>query len=178
MTLLRSLSSTGKEIKEAEIVKWANAQVKSVGFTSKMDSFKDPTLRTGRFIIDLLASIRRHVVNRDLVTEGETDEDALQNAKYAVSIARKMGATIFVLPEDIVDVKPKMMLTFFGAVMAVANSNPNWKSEAPRRLEKPKAKSAQEDEEYEYEDGDEEEEEEGEAAGGKDEEYDYEYEEE
>ena len=31
------------------------------------------------------------------------------NAQYAVSIARKLGATIFVLPEDIVEVKPKMV---------------------------------------------------------------------
>jgi plastin-1 len=31
------------------------------------------------------------------------------NAKYAISIARKLGATIFVLPEDIVEVKPKMV---------------------------------------------------------------------
>jgi len=54
------------------------------------------------------------------VTDGETPEDQIQNAKYAISIARKLGATIFVLPEDIVDVKPKMLLTFFGSVMAVA----------------------------------------------------------
>jgi hypothetical protein len=31
------------------------------------------------------------------------------NAKYAISIARKLGATIFVLPEDIVEVKSKMV---------------------------------------------------------------------
>jgi len=41
------------------------------------------------------------------------------SAKYAISVARKLGATIFVLPEDIIEVKPKMMLTFLGAVMAV-----------------------------------------------------------
>jgi plastin-1 len=32
------------------------------------------------------------------------------NAKYAISIARKLGGTIFVLPEDIVEVKPKMVI--------------------------------------------------------------------
>lgn len=32
------------------------------------------------------------------------------NAKYAISIARKLGATIFVLPEDIVEVKSKMVI--------------------------------------------------------------------
>jgi hypothetical protein len=30
-----------------------------------------------------------------------------------------MGATVFLLPEDIVEVHPKMMMTFFGGVMSV-----------------------------------------------------------
>lgn len=42
------------------------------------------------------------------------------NAQYAVSVARKLGATIFVLPEDIVEVMPKMILTFIGTLMAMA----------------------------------------------------------
>jgi len=42
------------------------------------------------------------------------------NAQYAVSIARKLGATIFVLPEDIIEVKPKMILTLIGSLMAMA----------------------------------------------------------
>ena len=38
------------------------------------------------------------------------DNDAKLNAKYAISIARKLGATIFVLPEDITEVKSKMVI--------------------------------------------------------------------
>jgi len=34
-------------------------------------------------------------------------------------LARKIGAVIFLLPEDIVEVKAKMCLTFGAAVMAV-----------------------------------------------------------
>lgn len=41
------------------------------------------------------------------------------NAKYAISVARKLGATIFLLPEDIVEVKPRMILTFIGSLMAL-----------------------------------------------------------
>lgn len=37
------------------------------------------------------------------------DEDAFNNAKLAISIARKVGATIFLVPEDIVEVRPKMV---------------------------------------------------------------------
>jgi len=43
----------------------------------------------------------------------------MANAKYAISMARKLGATIFLLPEDIVEVKNKMILTFIGSLMAV-----------------------------------------------------------
>ena len=50
----------------------------------------------------------------------EADEkERLLNAKYVISIARKSGAVVFCLPEDIVEVKPKMMLTLFAGIMAV-----------------------------------------------------------
>jgi hypothetical protein len=58
-------------------------------------------------------------VNYEIVSAGRSDEEAKDNAKYAISIARKMGATIFLLPEDIVEVKSKMILTFVGSLMAV-----------------------------------------------------------
>jgi plastin-1 len=121
ISILKGLSAKGgKEITDADIVEWANTTVRNAGKSSKMDNFKDPSLRNGRFLIDLLAAIRPRAVNYDLVTDGVSDQDATQNAKYAISIARKLGCTIFLLPEDIVEVKPKMILTFVGAVMAVA----------------------------------------------------------
>ena len=49
--------------------------------------------------------------------------DALQerksNATYAISCAHKMGAKVFTSWEDIVQVQPKMILTFLAAAMAV-----------------------------------------------------------
>lgn len=53
-------------------------------------------------------------VDYEFVTAGTSAEDAMANAKYALSVARKLGAVIFLLPEDIVEVKPKMILTFIG----------------------------------------------------------------
>ena len=38
---------------------------------------------------------------------------------YAISIARKLGAEIFLLPHDIVEVKNKMILLFIGSVMSL-----------------------------------------------------------
>ena len=42
------------------------------------------------------------------------------NARYAISLARKLGATIFLLAEDIVEVHSKLLLTFVGAIMAAS----------------------------------------------------------
>lgn len=41
----------------------------------------------------------------------------MDNARYAVSIARKIGARIYALPEDIVEVKQKMVMTIFATLM-------------------------------------------------------------
>jgi len=54
-----------------------------------------------------------------LVSPGTTPDEKVANAQYAISCARKMGATVFLLPEDIIEVQPKLMLTFFGAIMNV-----------------------------------------------------------
>lgn len=45
-------------------------------------------------------------------------QDKLANAKYAISMARKAGARIYALPEDISEVKPKMVMTVFACLMA------------------------------------------------------------
>jgi isopropylmalate/homocitrate/citramalate synthase len=46
-------------------------------------------------------------------------QDNLANAKYAISMARKMGARVYALPEDITEVKPKMVMTVFACLMAM-----------------------------------------------------------
>ena len=42
----------------------------------------------------------------------------MANAKYAISSARKIGARMYALPEDITEVKPKMIMTVFACLMA------------------------------------------------------------
>ncbi len=41
------------------------------------------------------------------------EDDATLNARYAISIARKIGATIFLLPEDIVEVRHRLVIYFY-----------------------------------------------------------------
>lgn len=46
-------------------------------------------------------------------------KDNHANAKYAISMARKIGARVYALPEDITEVKPKMVMTVFACLMAM-----------------------------------------------------------
>jgi len=112
----------GKEVTDQMIIEWANDAVKVGGKSSRMKGFKDPELRSGVFFLDLLWSIESRIIDAEYVTDGQSDENALLNAKYAISVARKLGATIFLLPEDIVEVKPKMILTFVASIMSLAKS--------------------------------------------------------
>lgn len=109
----------GKEVKDEDLIAWANEKVASQGRSSTMASFKDKSLSNGIFFMDLLYAIEPRIIDFDFVKEGLNDEEKLLNAKYAISVARKLGAVIFLLPEDIVEVKPKMILTFIASIMAI-----------------------------------------------------------
>lgn len=111
--------SNNKDISDADIISWANETVKRGGKSSTMSNFKDSSLKNGIFLLDLLNGIKPNTVNYDIITPGSTEEEQQSNAKYAISIARKLGASIFLLPEDITEVKPKMIMTFCGTLMAI-----------------------------------------------------------
>jgi plastin-1 len=81
-----------------------------------MRSFKDPNLKNSMFFIDLLTAIEPRAVDWDQVTRGDTPENQMLNAKYAISTARKIGACVFLTPEDIVEVKSKMLLTYIAGL--------------------------------------------------------------
>ncbi|XXG44799.1 hypothetical protein AAC387_Pa02g0054 [Persea americana] len=118
LQLLKNLRfSHGKEITDADILHWANAKVKSAGRKTQMESFKDKNLSNGLFFLELLSAVEPRVVNWNLVTKGSTDEDKRLNATYIISVARKIGCSIFLLPEDIMEVNQKMILTLTASVM-------------------------------------------------------------
>ncbi|EPB83781.1 fimbrin [Mucor circinelloides 1006PhL] len=116
---LQSLTKGGRSVTDQDLVRWANETAQRGGKQSKMNSFKDSGLSTGIFFLDVLNGIKPGYVDYSLVTSGRTEEDAFNNAKLAISIARKLGATIFLVPEDIVEVRAKMNLTFIGSLMQV-----------------------------------------------------------
>jgi len=112
----------GKTVGEAEVMDWANKLVKSGGHmkTIEMKSLNDQALSSGVFFLDLLHAINPKIVDWDVVKKGDTKEEALLNARYVISVARKLGATIFCLPEDINECKPKMITTLLASCMAIS----------------------------------------------------------
>ena len=66
---------------------------------------------TSVFLLDLLKACEPRAVNPSIPTAGETEEDRAKNAKYVISVARKIGAKIYCSWQDIRDIKPKMIMT-------------------------------------------------------------------
>jgi plastin-1 len=103
-----------REMTDPEMVKWANDMSRKGGKNSSIRSFKDPAIGTGIFLLDVLNGMKSSYVDYDLVTSGKSDDDAYANAKLSISIARKMGATIWLVPEDICQVRSRLVTTFIG----------------------------------------------------------------
>jgi len=71
------------------------------------------------FLIDLCAAVEPRIINWELVLPGETDEDKENNAKYLISIVRKLGAVIFCVWEDIVKANYKMILVLVCSIFEI-----------------------------------------------------------
>jgi len=113
----------GAKIADNEIIEWTNKTLKSAGKSSSIRSFKDPSISSAIPVLDLVDAVQPGSINySNVIANPSGDGDKMKNAKYAVSMGRKIGAVIFALPEDLVEVKDKMCLTVFAAIMAVALS--------------------------------------------------------
>ncbi|PLB47010.1 hypothetical protein P170DRAFT_438724 [Aspergillus steynii IBT 23096] len=107
-----------REITDSEMIRWSNDMSRKGGKTSSIRSFKDQSIGTGIFLLDVLSGLKSSYVDYELVTAGRTDEEAYGNAKLSISIARKLGATIWLVPEDICQVRSRLITTFIGSLMA------------------------------------------------------------
>lgn len=105
-----------------------NNKLAEAGKTSSIRSFNDNSISTAQPVIDLVDAIRPGSINYSQVLPGSDAEEKLANSKYAISMARKIGAKVYALPEDIAEIKQKMVMTVFACLMArdyVPNSGPN-----------------------------------------------------
>uniref|UniRef100_A0A8D3CUQ6 Plastin-1-like n=1 Tax=Scophthalmus maximus TaxID=52904 RepID=A0A8D3CUQ6_SCOMX len=111
----------GEKVGDPIILNWVNTTLSQKRKDSQISSFKDKLISTSLPVIDLIDAIAPSTVKWDMVKRGEErmlkDEDKLNNAKYAISLARKIGARVYALPDDLVEVNPKMVLTLFACLM-------------------------------------------------------------
>ncbi|XP_044741174.1 plastin-2 [Chrysoperla carnea] len=119
LSILTQLANTGSPMVEKEIVTWVNKKLQSAGKKTSLKSFQDSSIADAKVVLDLIDAIKPGTINYDLVIDSEDPEDRLANAKYAISMARKTGARVYALPEDITEVKPKMVMTLFACLMAM-----------------------------------------------------------
>uniref|UniRef100_A0A8C2JVF4 Lymphocyte cytosolic protein 1 n=1 Tax=Cyprinus carpio TaxID=7962 RepID=A0A8C2JVF4_CYPCA len=108
----------GQKVNDDTIVTWVNDALTQAG-KGTISGFKDGSISSSMPVLDLIDAIQPGSIRYDLLkTEDLTDEEKLNNAKYAISMARKIGARVYALPEDLVEVKPKMVMTVFACLMA------------------------------------------------------------
>ncbi|XP_071783379.1 plastin-2 [Centroberyx gerrardi] len=108
----------GQKVTDDTIVAWVNGTLTQAG-KATISGFKDGSISSSMPVLDLIDAIQPGSIRYDLLkAEDLTEEEKLNNAKYAISMARKIGARVYALPEDLVEVKPKMVMTVFACLMA------------------------------------------------------------
>ena len=62
--------------------------------------------------------IKPGVIDYSIVlSDAQSPEECMSNAKYAITMARMTGAPVYALPEDITEVKHKMVMTVYASLM-------------------------------------------------------------
>ncbi|KAL1499790.1 hypothetical protein AB1Y20_012475 [Prymnesium parvum] len=107
------------DVDAPHVMHWANAKVRNAGCPLQMTKFSDPMLTNGVFLLTLLKAIAPDCVDDEKVTSGYSDMEAQLNARYVVSVAHKMGCRVFILWEDIVQARPKMILSLLAAALVI-----------------------------------------------------------
>jgi plastin-1 len=129
---LSELSFNGKPVSDKDILNWAQGTHGQLPDrrTPTVSGFRDRTLTTCIFYIELLKVISGDgFVNEDLVhfdvpvLRGSQEDghmkERMDNGRYAIGLIRRHGGDIFILPEDLVIMEPKAVLSVFAALMTI-----------------------------------------------------------
>eukprot|EP01084_Bolivina_argentea_P181239 313040_1 len=128
---LSALAFDGKSVTDKDILKWSTETHEKLqdkrAKTAK--SFRDRSLTTCVFYIELLKVISDEgFVNDDLVdydveplasSQDEFMKERCLNARYCISLIRRYGGDVFLLPEDLVIMEPKAVLSVYAAIMTI-----------------------------------------------------------
>lgn len=103
---------------DKDIAAWANSlaagkNLDGKGELAEITGLNDKSLKDGRFLMHILADIESRAINWDIMMEGDSDEAIENNCKYVISVARKLGALVFCVWDQIRDVHKKQMFILF-----------------------------------------------------------------
>jgi len=112
-------ANSGEKLTDQLILQWANAMVEGVG-GKPMKSFSDSAGADGIWACNLVKSIDPEVFDDEFVSTENTPESKRLNTRYAISVARRHGCMVFLLPDDILECNKKLVLTFAAAVIKKA----------------------------------------------------------
>ncbi|CAL8285456.1 unnamed protein product [Lota lota] len=111
----------GQKIGDHIILNWVNTTLSQGRKNTQITSFNDKLISTSLPVLDLIDTIVPSAVKQEMIKRAEkgvlSNTDKLNNAKYAISMARKIGARVYALPDDLVEVNTKMVLTVFACLM-------------------------------------------------------------
>jgi len=105
---------------EEKLLQWAIDKAKK---DVVITSFKDKSIKNCKFLINLLDSFDNKLIDWTVISDGNDDVSIKNNAEYVLSCARKLGATTFLVWEDIKEVRPKMILSFIASLYELCKPN-------------------------------------------------------
>ncbi|EGR31974.1 hypothetical protein IMG5_098980 [Ichthyophthirius multifiliis] len=106
------------DMTENQLIDWANNRIVDPQY--KINNFRDKKLKSSHFFIKLLESIEPQIINKDFVTPGQNDQEVMENAKYVISVSRKLEAAVFIVWEHIVDINSKFLQSFVASLYRCA----------------------------------------------------------
>ena len=133
---LAKLNFGGNAVKDENIIKWANDTInkKKNAISKPIKNFKDIQLTSGVFYLEILEVIEPQSIRSDLInyipplekiskkmdfTSDKYYEKRIENARYAMSLIRRLGGEIFVLPEELIRCDSKATLSVLVALMTI-----------------------------------------------------------
>jgi len=131
--LLFKNATAQKTVSDSDILQWTALKIEECeeAQSKPVSSFKDKTLSTCVFYIELLKAVRPNEVDltlcnynvKPLMSGTNVDKqkvDRTQNAKYCISLIRRMGGELFVGSYGLCSVDNKAVLAVFAAIMTIA----------------------------------------------------------
>ena len=125
-------NATQKTVSDSDILQWVNLMISECeeAQSKPVSSFKDRVLSTCIFYIELLKAVRPNDVDlaqcnyevKPLVGRQMDKQKAerTQNAKYCISMIRRLGGELFVGSYGLCSMDNKAVLAVFAAIMTIA----------------------------------------------------------